>query len=43
MRTDRTIRFLIRDGAGQFAGAFDDVFGSDRTAIIRAEEQYQLA
>jgi putative transposase len=35
MRSDRTIRFLIRDGAGQFAGAFDDVFRSDGTTIIR--------
>ncbi len=35
MRTDRTIRFLIRDGAGQFAGAFDEVFRSDGATIIR--------
>jgi transposase InsO family protein len=35
MRTEQTIRFLIRDGAGQFAGAFDDVFCSDGTTIIR--------
>ena len=34
-RSDRTIRFLIRDGAGQFAGAFDEVFRSDGTTIIR--------
>jgi putative transposase len=35
MRHQRTIRFLIRDGAGQFIGAFDEVFRSDRTTIIR--------
>jgi transposase len=35
MRTDRRMRFLIHDGAAQFAGAFDDVFRSDGTAIIR--------
>jgi putative transposase len=28
-------RFLIRDGAGQFAGAFDEVFRSNGTTIIR--------
>ncbi len=33
MRYDRTIRFLIR--AGQFIGAFDEVFRSDGTTIIR--------
>ena len=31
----RTIRFLIRDGAGQCVGAFDEVFRSDGTTIIR--------
>ena len=35
MRHDRTIRFLIRDGAGQFIGAFDEVFRSDGATIIR--------
>jgi putative transposase len=35
MRSDRTIRFLIRDGASQFISAFDDVFRSDGTTIIR--------
>jgi putative transposase len=35
MRYDRTIRFLIRDGAGQFVGAFDEVFRSDGATIIR--------
>jgi putative transposase len=35
MRSEPTIRFLIRDGAGQFAGAFDEVFRSNGTTIIR--------
>ena len=35
MRYHHTIRFLIRDGAGQFIGAFDEVFRSDGTTIIR--------
>jgi putative transposase len=35
MRYDRTIRFLIRDGAGQFVGAFDEVFRSYGATIIR--------
>ncbi|MDP9334667.1 MAG: integrase core domain-containing protein [Actinomycetota bacterium] len=35
MRYDRTIQFLIRDGAGQFVGAFDEVFRSDGATIIR--------
>ena len=35
MRCERTIPFLIRDGAGQFIGAFDEVFGSDGATIIR--------
>ncbi len=35
MRYDPTIRFLVRDGAGQFLGAFDEVFRSDGTTIIR--------
>ena len=35
MRYDRTTRFLIRDGAGQFVGAFDNVFRSDGETIIR--------
>lgn len=34
MQYDRKIRFLIRDGAGQFIGAFDEVFRSDGTTII---------
>jgi putative transposase len=35
MGYERTIRFLIRDGAGQFVGAFDEVFGCDGATIIR--------
>jgi putative transposase len=35
MRTELTVRFLIRDGAGQFLGGFDDVFRSEGATIIR--------
>jgi putative transposase len=35
MRYDRTIRFVIRDGASQFTRAFDDVFRADGATIIR--------
>jgi transposase InsO family protein len=35
MRTDRAIRFVIRDGAGQFLTGFDEVFRSTGTTIIR--------
>jgi putative transposase len=35
MRYQRTIRFLIRDGASQFIAAFDEVFRSDGATIIR--------
>jgi hypothetical protein len=35
MRSAPTIRFLIRDGAGQFVGAFDEVFRGDGATIIR--------
>ena len=35
MAYDRRIRFLIRDGAGQFVAAFDEVFRSDGATIIR--------
>jgi putative transposase len=35
MRYQRTIRFLIRDGAGQFVAGFDEVFRSDGATIIR--------
>jgi putative transposase len=35
MRYDRTIGFLIRDGAGQFVTTFDEIFRSDGATIIR--------
>lgn len=35
MRHHRSIRFVIRDGAGQFIGAFDEVFRSNGATIIR--------
>jgi hypothetical protein len=35
MRTNHRIRFLIHDGAAQFARAFDAVFASEGTTIIR--------
>jgi len=35
MRTERTIRFLMLDGAGQFAGACDEVFRSDGATVGR--------
>ncbi len=35
MRCERTIRFVIRDGAGQSLGAFDEVFRSESATIIR--------
>jgi len=35
MRTELTVRFLIRDGAGQFLGAFDDGFRGESATIIR--------
>jgi len=35
MRSERTVRFLIRDGAGQFVGSFDEVFRSEGATIIR--------
>jgi hypothetical protein len=43
MRYDRTIRFLIHDGASQFNGAFDEVFRSDGTTIIRTPPYTPLA
>jgi putative transposase len=43
MRYDRTIRFLIRDGAGQFIDAFDEVFRSDGTTIIRIPPRAPVA
>jgi putative transposase len=43
MGYDRTIRFLIRDGAGQFIGAFDEVFRSDGATIIRTPPRTPVA
>jgi hypothetical protein len=43
MRYDNTIRFLIRDGAGQFIDAFDEVFRSDGTTIIRTPPRAPVA
>jgi putative transposase len=43
MRYDRTIRFLIRDRAGQFIAAFDEVFRSDGTTIIRTPPRTPVA
>jgi len=35
MRAAPVVRFLIRDGAGQFIGGFDEVFRSEGATIIR--------
>ena len=43
MGYDRTIRFLIRDGAGQFVAAFDEVFRSNGTTIIRTPPRTPVA
>jgi len=43
MRYDRTIRFPIRDGAGQFVMAFDEVSRSDGTTIIRTPPRTPVA
>lgn len=43
MRYDRTIRFLMRDGAGQFIASFDDVFRSDGATIIRTPPRTPVA
>ena len=43
MRHHRTIRFLIRDGAGQFVAAFDEVFRSDGATIIRTPPRTPVA
>jgi putative transposase len=43
MGYEQTIRFLIRDGAGQFVGAFDEVFRSDGTTIIRTPPRTPVA
>jgi putative transposase len=43
MHYDCTIRLLIRDGAGQFVGAFDEIFRSDGTTIIRTPPRAPVA
>jgi putative transposase len=43
MRAEPRIRFLIRDGAGQFITAFDEVFRSDGTTIIRTPPYTRVA
>ncbi len=43
MRYASTIRFLIRDGAGQFIAAFDEVFRSDGATIIRTPPRTPVA
>ncbi len=44
MRSHRTaIRFLIRDGAGQFVAAFDEVLRSDGATIIRTPPRTPVA
>jgi putative transposase len=43
MGYEPTIRFLIRDGAGQFVAAFDDVFRSDGATIIRTPSYTPIA
>src|SRR5665811_1510931 len=43
MRYERTVRFLIRDGAGQFIRAFDEVFRSTGTTIIRTPPRTPVA
>ena len=35
LRLDRPVRFLIRDGAGQFVTGFDEIFRSEGATIIR--------
>ena len=43
MGYDHTIRFLIRDGVGQFVAGFDEVFRSDGTTIIRTPPRTPVA
>jgi putative transposase len=43
MRHERPIRFLIRDGAGQFVAGFDEVFRSTGTTIIRTPPRTPVA
>jgi putative transposase len=43
MHYEPTIRFLIRDGAGQFITAFDEIFRSDGATIIRTPPRTPVA
>jgi hypothetical protein len=43
MRHNRIVRFLIRDSAGQFISAFDEVFRSDGATIIRIPPRTPVA
>ena len=43
MRPHPKIRFLIRDGAGQFVAGFDEVFRSDGATIIRTPARAPVA
>ena len=43
MNFSREIRFLIRDGAGQFISTFDEVFRSDGATIIRTPPRTPVA
>jgi transposase InsO family protein len=43
MGYERTMRFLIRDRAGQFAAAFDEIFRSEGATIIRTPPRTPVA
>jgi hypothetical protein len=43
MRYQRTTRFLIREGAGQFVAGFDEVFRSDGATVIRTPPRTAVA
>jgi putative transposase len=43
MRYERTVRFLIRDGGGQFVTTFDEVFRSTGATIIRTPPRTPVA
>ncbi|HEY6428573.1 MAG TPA: integrase core domain-containing protein [Acidimicrobiales bacterium] len=43
MTSRRMVRFVIRDGAGQFAGAFDDVFAAEGADVIRIPPRTPVA
>jgi putative transposase len=43
MRSQRMVRFLIRDGGGQFVAGFDEVFRGDGATIIRTPPRTPVA